>query len=100
MQEFYKVCDLPDDAGSLVVVNESGIGTQNFVLRHTFDSFPLLHGGNDPANPLVGPHCGGEVEVIQVPEGKEGKKVLVCSKCHFRQEIPNYAIFLCDLTNM
>ena len=98
MVPYFKVCDLPDYEGSLVVSTNIFEGDAHHIeiLDQKIDSpeLTLLHGGDNEGNPLFGACCGGRMKHISV---STHKKLLVCERCYYRYTIPESALKLIDL---
>lgn len=92
MSHHQKICDLPNNEGSVVVIVDDDSMIPRHVLQCTLTSFKLLHGGSKG---LTGPCCGGKLVPIQVSDAKQ---VLACKRCNFRNEIPNNAIALVHIS--
>jgi len=87
MKYFTLVCNLPKDEGTVLAETSSPLEEQ-FLHKHSIQSFVLRHGNYDFEKPYLG-SCGGTFKVISVSEKKH---VLVCDRCHLRIGLPRYAI--------
>lgn len=91
MSYHQKICDLPNNEGSVIAIIDNCSMSAKRVLQHTLTSFELVHAGNDG---LVGHYCGGKMVPVRVSDAKQ---VLACKRCNCRNEIPTSAITLADI---